>query len=68
MLSRKKNKTKLIFTFEDAKEGDKEGFYLSSNVEGELCLEHVLSVHRFIEDKLKEAGVPGKGYGKNRRG
>lgn len=68
MLSRKKNKTKLIFTFEDAKEGEKEGFYLSSDVEGELRVEHVLSAYRFIEKQLKTAGVLGKDYGKNRRG
>lgn len=68
MLSRKKNKTKLIFTFEDAKEGDKEGFYLSSNVEGELCVEHILSAYKFIEKQLKKDGVLGKYYGKNRRG
>ena len=68
MLSRKKNKTKLIFTFEDAKEGDKEGFYLSSDVEGELRAEYILSAYEFIEKQLKKAGILGKGYGKNRRG
>lgn len=68
MLSRKKNKTKLIFTFEDAKEGEKEGFYLSSDVEGELRADYVLSVYKFIENQLKKAGVLGKDYGKNRRG
>lgn len=64
MLSKKKNKTKLIFTFEDAKEG----FYLSSDVEGELRVEHILSAYNFIEKQLKKAGVLGKNYGKNRRG
>lgn len=68
MLSRKKNKTKLIFTFEDCKEGDKEGFYLSSDVEGELRAEYILSAYEFIEKQLKKAGIIGKGYGKNRRG
>ena len=68
MLSRKKNKTKLIFTFEDAKEGDKEGFYLSSDVEGELRAEYILSAYEFIEKQLKKAGIIGEGYGKNRRG
>ena len=68
MLSRKKNKTKLIFTFEDTKKGDKEGFYLSSNVEGELRAEHIISAYNFIEKQLKKAGILGKGYGKNRRG
>lgn len=68
MLSRKKNKTKLIFTFEDTKEGDKEGFYLSSDVEGELRAEYVLAAYEFIEKQLKTAGIIGKGYGKNRRG
>ena len=68
MLSKKKNKTKLIFTFEDAKEGEKEGFYLSSDVEGELRVEHILSAYNFIEKQLKKAGVLGKNYGKNRRG
>ena len=68
MLSRKKNKTKLIFTFEDTKEGDKEGFYLSSDVEGELRAEYIISAYEFIEKQLKKAGIIGKGYGKNRRG
>ena len=68
MLSRKKNKTKLIFTFEDTKKGDKEGFYLSSDVEGELRAEYILSAYEFIEKQLKKAGILGKGYGKNRRG
>ena len=68
MLSRKKNKTKLIFTFEDTKEGDKEGFYLSSNVEGELRAEYIISAYEFIEKQLKKAGILGKDYGKNRRG
>ena len=68
MLSRKKNKTKLIFTFEDTKEGDKEGFYLSSDVEGELCAGYILAAYEFIEKQLKKAGILGKGYGKNRRG
>ena len=64
MLSRKKNKTKLIFTFEDCKEG----FYLSSDVEGELRAEYIISAYKFIEKQLKKAGIIGKGYGKNRRG
>ena len=68
MLSRKKNKTKLIFTFEDTKEGDKEGFYLSSDVEGELRAEYIISAYEFIEKQLKKAGIIGKGYGTNRRG
>lgn len=72
MLSRKKNKTKLIFTFEDVKEGDKEGdkegFYLSSDVEGELRAEYIISAYEFIEKQLKKAGILDKGYGKNRRG
>lgn len=68
MLSKKKNKTKLIFTFEDAKEGEKEGFYLSSNVEGDLRVDHIVSAYRFIEEQLVKAGILGKGYGKNRRG
>ena len=68
MLSRKKNKTKLIFTFEDTKEGDTEGFYLSSDVEGEIREEYILAAYEFIEKQLKKAGIIGKGYGKNRRG
>lgn len=68
MLSRKKNKTKLIFTFEDTKKGDEEGFYLSSDVEGEIREEYILAAYNFIEKQLKKAGILGKGYGKNRRG
>ena len=68
MLSRKKNKTKLIFTFEDTKKEDEEGFYLSSDVEGELRVEYILAAYEFIEKQLKKAGILGKGYGKNRRG
>ena len=68
MLLRKKNKTKLIFTFEDTKKEGEEGFYLSSDVEGELREEYVLAAYEFIEKQLKKAGIIGKGYGKNRRG